>query len=134
MSFKKDVSKGLRAKQKKLSSKYFYDAYGDKLFQRIMKLPEYYLTNCEIEIFENQSTQILEAFNEDLNKFDLIEFGAGDGTKTKILVSELLQSGADFRYIPIDISNDVLEDLSNRFKESFPRLEIAKINGSISSQ
>ena len=59
--FAEDVLIGLSAKQKFLSSKYFYDDEGSRLFQEIMKLPEYYLTGCEMGIFESQTSAILHA-------------------------------------------------------------------------
>jgi len=124
MNLAEDVKKGLSEKQKRLPSKYFYDAIGDALFQEIMTLPEYYLTRSETEIFSNQAANILQAFNTDHRFFDLLEFGAGDGTKTKILVRELLKSGGEFRYLPIDISKDVLNGLEQNFNQSFPELKI----------
>jgi len=51
--FEKEVYEGLTSYPKHLSSKYFYDAVGDKLFQKIMALPEYYLTNCEYDILND---------------------------------------------------------------------------------
>ncbi len=128
MSFSKDVDKGLSADRKFLSSKYFYDAKGDQLFQDIMKMPEYYLTDCEYEIFSTRAADILHAFSEKDIPFDLVEFGAGDGTKTKILIRRLLENGANFRYIPIDISGDVLESLSEGCKTEFPELEVRPAN------
>ena len=58
--FAKDVYLGLSASPKILKSKYFYDANGTKIFQDIMKMPEYYLTNCEEEIFKLQKKQLFE--------------------------------------------------------------------------
>lgn len=128
MSFKEDVLNGLRAKSKHLSSKYFYDAKGDKIFQDIMKMPDYYLTDSEYEIFSTQTKDIFNALQLGGNQFDLVEFGAGDGYKTKVLIDRLLHTKADFRYIPIDISNDVLEDLKSDFEKLFPGLDIQPEN------
>src|SRR5687767_15539851 len=99
-TFAEDVDKGLSANPKFLSSKYFYDDEGSRLFQEIMKLPEYYLTGCEQEIFETQADVIYEAFAADRSGFDLIELGAGDGTKTAVLVGHFIESGADISYSP----------------------------------
>lgn len=46
--FLADVLEGLSSNPKKLHSKYFYDEAGDRLFQQIMNMPEYYLTDCEL--------------------------------------------------------------------------------------
>ncbi|MEQ1642641.1 MAG: L-histidine N(alpha)-methyltransferase, partial [Pyrinomonadaceae bacterium] len=84
--FAEDVLAGLSTSPKSLSSKYFYDDEGSRLFQEIMKLREYYLTGCEFDIFSTQTESIYRAFANGDGKFDLIELGAGDGTKTAILV------------------------------------------------
>jgi len=124
MGLAEDVAEGLSAEKKYLLSKYFYDAEGDKLFQQIMKMPEYYLTDCEYEVFSTRGGDILKAFSQNSKPFDLLEFGAGDGTKTRILLKRLLENGADMRYVPIDISGDVLEDLQNRLSSEFPQLPV----------
>jgi L-histidine N-alpha-methyltransferase len=64
--FKTDVFEGLSKSPKTLSSKYFYDEIGDKLFVKIMSLPEYYLTRAEYEIFDTKSEDIIEKLK--LNK------------------------------------------------------------------
>ena len=84
--FASDVLEGLSAQPKQLSSKYFYDDEGSRLFQEIMTLPEYYLTGCELEIFKRQADEIFHSFANGDNAFDLIELGAGDGTKTAVLI------------------------------------------------
>src|SRR5882757_595941 len=109
--FAEDVLAGLSATPKFLSSKYFYDDEGTRLFQEIMKLPEYYLTGCETEIFETQSADIHHAFSNGDKTFDLIELGAGDGTKTAVLIDHFLAEGSDITYSPIDISQEALDAL-----------------------
>src|SRR5436309_5120596 len=74
-----DVLVGLSSFPKYLSSKYFYDDEGSRLFQEIMKLPEYYLTGCEMEIFKTQADEVFRAFINGGKGFELIELGAGDG-------------------------------------------------------
>lgn len=113
--FAEDVEKGLSAPQKYIPSKYFYDAKGDVLFQRIMHLPEYYLTAAEFEIFKYQSQEIIRkaAFKQPVQ---LIELGAGDGLKTKLFLKEMMEMGIDFTYYPIDISKNVLWHLEKGLK------------------
>jgi L-histidine N-alpha-methyltransferase len=119
-----DVLEGLSAQPKHLSSKYFYDDEGSRLFQEIMTLPEYYLTGCELEIFERQADAIFAAFANGGNAFDLIELGAGDGTKTAVLISHFLNRNADITYSPIDISNEALDALTTKFLGEFPELRM----------
>jgi dimethylhistidine N-methyltransferase len=121
-TFSKDTVIGLMQKPKQLSSKYFYDEKGDQLFQAIMKMEEYYLTNSEYEILSLQKDQILHHILNCDKPFQLIEFGAGDGFKTKLLLEFLITIKADFEYIPIDISRNVLDKLQADLKAKWPEL------------
>jgi dimethylhistidine N-methyltransferase len=142
--FAEDVLKGLSSSPKTLSSRYFYDDEGSRLFMEIMKLPEYYPTRAEMKIFTEQKAEICEAFTEpghscpqpgeDAAKnpgvpIDLIELGAGDGTKTAVLIEHLLATGVDFQYEPIDISQEANDALETKFKEKFPELRIEPHTG-----
>ncbi len=122
--FAKDVLDGLSANPKELSSKYFYDQKGDKLFQQIMALEEYYLTRTEYSILKDNKDSILKAFREGVSKFNLIEFGAGDGYKTKVLLRHFVKERADFTYMPIDISGNVLKILETALHEELPDLQV----------
>ena len=123
-TFAEDILEGLSSDPKFLSSKYFYDDEGSRLFQEIMKLPEYYLTRSEYEILSNQTAEIFSAFEAAESEFDLIELGAGDGLKTSVLVEYFLMQNADFSFIPIDISSEALSVLTEKFLEKFPELDI----------
>ncbi len=126
--FEKDVTKGLTDYPKHLPSKYIYDQHGDKLFQDIMAMPEYYLTNCELEILSLHKTEICQAFAID-DGFDLIELGAGDGKKTKILLKELVVNNYDFNYLPIDISQNVLDELTKSLEQQIPEAKVQAKQG-----
>lgn len=122
-TFAKDIIDGLTAKNKHLSSKYFYDDNGSRIFQEIMKMPEYYLTDSEFEILSLQAQQIVEALNFD-QPFNIIELGAGDGFKTFKLLEYLVDKAIDFNYIPIDISKEAINILTKKLKERLPKLSI----------
>ncbi|MGI8543883.1 MAG: L-histidine N(alpha)-methyltransferase [Aridibacter sp.] len=128
-NFAADIIEGLSNEPKSLSSKYFYDNEGTRLFQEIMKLPEYYLTRSEDEIFRKQTEEIYNAFGADNGEFDLIELGAGDGTKTSLLVDYFLKQNAEFQYVPIDISSEALNFLTEKFHTEFPDLKIQTEQG-----
>ncbi|MEL6976725.1 MAG: L-histidine N(alpha)-methyltransferase, partial [Bacteroidota bacterium] len=127
--FAKEVKEGLSAFPKYLSSKYFYDATGDKLFQDIMAMPEYYLTDAEFAIFTEHKGHIAELFIADESPFSLFELGAGDGKKTKILLNELVEKKAAFDYRPIDISQNALDSLSDSIRKEIPDVEVNPIQG-----
>lgn len=127
--FAADVLDGLTAEPKRLSSKYFYDDAGSQLFRQIMELPEYYLTRAEFEVFERHAAGIYEAFADGADGFDLIELGAGDGSKTAVLIEHFLGRRADFGYAPIDISAAAVEQLTAHFRARFPALRIEPRTG-----
>ncbi|QDP85325.1 L-histidine N(alpha)-methyltransferase [Chryseobacterium sp. SNU WT5] len=129
-AFLKDVNDGLSQNPKYISSHYFYDKAGDELFQKIMEMPEYYLTNSELEIFKEQSMEIIESFNIDKNqKFELIELGSGDGKKTQHLLRALLSQNYQFKYIPVDISTNSLEVITKNLENHFPTINIEPQQG-----
>jgi len=122
--FAEDVMKGLSSTPKALSSKYFYDDEGSRLFREIMKLPEYYLTRAELKIFTEQADSICDAFTSGAGGIDLIELGAGDGTKTAVLIEHFLDRKVDLTYSPIDISKEANDALASVFHAKFPQLQI----------
>ncbi|MDG2247105.1 MAG: L-histidine N(alpha)-methyltransferase [Flavobacteriales bacterium] len=126
--FKADVANGLSATPKSLLSKYFYDEIGDKLFVQIMHMPEYYLTDAEMEIFEHQADKLATLLAPTTGTFDLIELGAGDGTKTVHLLKEL-QKHREFCYKPIDISSHALASLKDFLQSELPDLKVETQQG-----
>ncbi|CAZ94937.1 L-histidine N(alpha)-methyltransferase [Zobellia galactanivorans] len=127
--FEEDVYKGLSDFPKHLSSKYFYDQKGDKLFQDIMHMPEYYLTRKEYDILKQHTAEIAEKFAMGNPKFKLIELGAGDGKKTKILLKYLSENNFDVKYQPIDISQSVLDGLEKSLHKELPDLQVEPQHG-----
>ncbi len=127
--FYNDVISGLSASPKYLSSKYFYDATGDKLFQDLMNCEEYYPTKCELEIFSEKTADLCNAIIGDGDAFDLIELGAGDAMKSTYLLKYLLEKQVDFTYLPIDISSNVISYLNITLPVTLPGLQITGLNG-----
>ncbi len=121
--FAEDVRLGLMLKEKRLPSKYFYDDQGSEIFQQIMALKEYYLTDCEANILQKQSADIYNELGFD-GHFDIVELGAGDGQKTLHLLRFLLAAEVDFTYIPIDISGKAVEMLQRHLLTELPNLSI----------
>ncbi|MEM1325155.1 MAG: L-histidine N(alpha)-methyltransferase [Bacteroidota bacterium] len=124
-TFANDVKVGLSDTPKRLSSKYFYDKKGDALFQQIMAMPEYYPTDCEFEIFSTYKEQLRGELGG--QPFQLIELGAGDGMKTKVLLKHFLAKDSDFSYAPIDISGNVLEQLESDLAVLWPELPVQTV-------
>ena len=127
--FLQDVLKGLQSSSKYLNSKYFYDKRGDELFQKIMASDEYYLTNSEMEIFSKQTAEIADFILRETKELDVIEFGAGDATKSTFLLQELVKRKAISTYFPIDISENIIDLLNETIPLNVPGLNIHGLNG-----
>ena len=128
--FARHICEGLSAEQAYLSSRFIYDERGSRLFQRIMALDSYYLTRAEFEIFGTHDTQIARAFAGGGKDLELIELGAGDGTKTKLLLEALQTLGAEFTYRPVDINADILDVLRDDLHDALPGLSVEPLVGS----
>jgi len=127
--FLSDVLKGLQSSPKYLFSKYFYDKKGDELFQKIMASDEYYLTDAEMEIFSKQTIPIADSVLKNDAVLDVIEFGAGDASKSTYLLKELVKRNAINTYFPIDISKNIIRFLEKELPKQVPQLNIHGLNG-----
>ena len=126
-AFAQDVLNGLNRTERQLSSKWFYDDRGTELFRQIMRCPEYYLTEAEARIYRHCVADLVTAL--DGRPFDLIELGAGDGSKTQILLEQFLRAGLKFTYRPIDLSGSALSELGDLVKLRWPSLDFDPIQG-----
>jgi len=125
--FAEDVHAGLSATPKTLSSVYFYDDTGSELFRRIMELPEYYLTRAETEILERSGAHIARTFAG--SACDVVDLGAGDGTKTAILLERLRDQTSDLRYLPVDVCEPALHHALDALGSRLPWLASEGIEG-----
>jgi L-histidine Nalpha-methyltransferase len=114
-----EVRDGLSRPLKELPPKLFYDSHGSELFDRITELPEYYPTRCEREILEGRAAEIVAGFEE------LVELGSGSATKTRVL----LATGAIRRYVPVDVSESVVERCAHELRAAYPWLEVHGLIG-----
>lgn len=119
-----EVRTGLQQTPKRLSSRFFYDAEGSRIFQAIMHTPEYYLTRSEYEILATCKADLLHCFAPADGAFELVELGAGDGLKTKLLLRYFEEQNADFAYAPVDISADALAGLVADVSQQWPDLRL----------
>ncbi|WP_461115866.1 L-histidine N(alpha)-methyltransferase [Spirosoma jeollabukense] len=119
-----EVRTGLQKTPKRLSSQFFYDAEGSRIFAEIMHSPDYYLTRSEYEVLDIYKADLLRQFTPDTRPFELVELGAGDGLKTKILLGFFEAQKADFTYAPVDISVDALQGLVIDIRKQWPELPL----------
>lgn len=119
--FADNILAGLSAERKFIPAEYHYDAEGSRLFERITELPEYYITRCEVDALRNNRDIIAEMLGE--GPVNVIEFGPGDGKKTRSLVDYFLKLDLDFRYVAVDISHSALTRLAQDYHVRFPELD-----------
>lgn len=112
-----DVRRGLTADPKSLPPKWFYDARGSELFERITELPEYYPTRAEREILLTRADEIAAA----ARARTLVELGSGSSDKTRHLIDAL----TDLRvYVPVDVSESALVGAGRALVEERPGLAV----------
>ncbi|MFF9108874.1 L-histidine N(alpha)-methyltransferase [Streptomyces sp. NPDC014805] len=112
-----DVLAGLTATPKTLPPKWFYDAHGSELFERITTLPEYYPTRAEREILIDRSAEIAAA----TGARTLIELGSGSSEKTRYLIDALTSLRT---YVPVDVSESALTQAGRALVAERPDLDV----------
>jgi L-histidine N-alpha-methyltransferase len=120
-----EVRDGLQSDFKELPPKYFYDARGSELFDRITGLPEYYPTRCERSILNRRAPAIVAA----ADAFELVELGSGSASKTRALLYAMAGAGVLGRYVPFDCSESVVERSAGELVEVLPGLEVHGVVG-----
>ncbi|MGI4777671.1 MAG: L-histidine N(alpha)-methyltransferase [Janthinobacterium lividum] len=109
---------GLTRTARSVSPKFFYDAEGSVLFDRICELPEYYPTRIELQILTQHAADMASRIGPDA---EIVEFGAGSLTKVRLLLDALETPRG---YVPIDISGDHLEAAARRLRADYPALPV----------
>lgn len=123
--FEADVLAGLNATPKRLPPKYFYDAVGSQLFERITALPEYYPTRCEMSILREHGTELAKLVAPGAA---LVEFGSGSSKKARILLSALRPLAA---YVPVDICGEMIEQEARELRADFAALKVLPVTADI---
>jgi dimethylhistidine N-methyltransferase len=123
--FRQDVLEGLARPQKALPPKYFYDAAGSRLFERICRLAEYYPTRVELAITRRHVADMARFAGKGCA---LLEYGSGESLKTRLLIRALRPAA----YIPVDISADALAGAVRSLQREFPWLAVNPVVGDFS--
>ena len=119
-----DVRRGLGQNPKSLPPKYFYDDVGSALFERITRLPEYYLTRAEHALLDAHARGILREARPD----ELVELGAGSPAKFRRLLTAT--NGTPIRrYVPIDVDGATLQDSAHALLRDHPQLDVHAVVG-----
>lgn len=121
--FERDVIRGLCRAKKFLLPKYFYDARGSELFERICEQPEYYPTRTELRIMKSDSREIAAHLG---GGQALLELGSGASLKTRLLIEQMENLAA---YLPFDISPQALRFATHELQAEFPGLRVIPVCG-----
>jgi L-histidine Nalpha-methyltransferase len=121
LALREEAGRGLSSTPKELPPKWFYDRRGSELFEAITRLPEYYLTRAERSILERRAAEIAGL----TQATTLIELGAGTSDKTGLLLEAL----APQRFVPFDVSEEMLRASARRLERRYPWLEVTAMVG-----
>ena len=119
--FGRDMLAALASTPHAISPKYFYDAEGSALFDRICELPEYYPTRTELRILERSVGEMAALAGP---RAEIVEFGAGSLRKVRLLLGAF---DAPARYLPIDISGEHLRDAAAMLRAEFAGLDVQPV-------
>jgi len=119
-AFREDVLAGLSAPIPAIPARWLYDHRGSELFDEITRLPSYYPTRTETQIFHSSMAEIAALVPKG---GVVVEFGAGSQTKTPILLDAI----APAAYAPVDISGDYLEQSALELQQRFPKVEVMPV-------
>jgi L-histidine N-alpha-methyltransferase len=122
-ALREDVTRGLTADPKWLPPKWFYDATGSELFERITELPEYYPTRTERALLAEHADDIAVATSMQT----LVELGSGSSYKTRLLLTAGTEHGSLLRYVPQDVSPSALTGAIEDLRASYPSLDVRGI-------
>lgn len=114
-----DIRRGLTARPRQLSPKYFYDEAGSLLFERITELPEYYLTRAEDAILRDVAADIVGR----LAPRDIVELGPGSCHKVRSLL-DALPDGRGVRYVAMDVGRESLARAVGALADEYPQMHL----------
>ena len=114
------VRAGLGQRPRSIPPRFFYDARGSELFERICTLPEYYVTRTEFAILRRYAHEFPSADT-------VIEFGCGYAAKTRLLFEAFFQTRRKMTFVPVDISKRALEEAGRHLADAHPGLDVRAI-------
>jgi L-histidine N-alpha-methyltransferase len=120
-----DALAGLTATPKTLPPRWFYDTRGSELFDRITRLPEYYLTRAERAVLRSRAGEIAAASGADM----LVELGSGTSEKTRLLLTALRDAGTLRRFVPFDVDPSVLRAAGAAITAEYPQVSVEAVVG-----
>lgn len=120
-----EVRSGLSERPRAIPAKWLYDERGSELFDEITRLPEYYPFRSEREILAARSAEIVAVSNADT----LVELGSGTSEKSRVLLDAMAANGQLRRYVPFDVSEEMLRKSATEIAEEYDGIEVHGVVG-----
>lgn len=124
-----EIRAGLSAERRSIPAKWLYDERGSQLFDEITRLDEYYPFRAEREILRDHSVAITAASTADT----LVELGSGTSEKSRVLLDAMQRNGQLKRYVPFDVSEDMLRLAAAEIANDYPGIEVHGVVGDFDS-
>jgi L-histidine N-alpha-methyltransferase len=120
-----EVQAGLKERPRTISPKYFYDALGSHLFERICDTAEYYPSRAEGELLARHAEAIIAQCQPNY----LIELGSGSSRKTRHLLDACERLGHYVEYWPLDVCQEMLDEAARGLLMRYPWLKVRALQG-----
>ena len=120
-----EVRIGLSAARKWLPPKYFYDAHGSALFERICATREYYPSRTEEQLLAEWADEIVA----DTRPRTIVELGAGSARKTRQFFDACELAECDAHYVPVDVCGEILVEAGQALLQRYDWLKIDAVVG-----
>jgi L-histidine N-alpha-methyltransferase len=117
--------RSLQREVKELPAIWLYDEPGSRLYEEITRLPAYYLPQREGEILRSRAASIAER----TQARTLVELGAGTAKNTRLLLRALDSAGTLERFVPLDVSEEILRASAQAIASAYPRVFVQAIVG-----
>jgi len=115
----------LHREVKELPAIWLYDEQGSRLYQQVTGLPAYYLPRREGEILRARAASIADR----TQARTLVELGAGTSKNTRLVLRALDSAGTLERFMPLDVSEEVLRASAEAIASAYPRVFVQAIVG-----
>jgi L-histidine N-alpha-methyltransferase len=116
---------GLLRNPPEISSKYFYDDRGSRIFDRICELPEYYQTRTELALL----TAIADDVVRKTGAEEVVELGPGASTKARVLLDAMQRAGQLELYVPFDVNEGIVRRVAEELTGDYPSLSVHGVAG-----
>jgi L-histidine N-alpha-methyltransferase len=117
--------RGLQGDVKELPTVWLYDDRGSRLYERITRLPDYYLPRREGEVLGAKASAIASRTQAST----LVELGAGNAKNIRLLLDALDGGGTLERFVPLDVSEQTLRASADAIAAAYPRVSVEAIAG-----